>query len=140
VTQRVILTLTPAEPHGLQGYIHFAILLGLNLFGFGVTARAEDGTLLFDGRVVSSLSNTSPYKPYLEATIDAKHLISCASSRAMDVPVESAGTFSTRPNLPHQGDLCNKCGEFGLHPWNSLIETARLCQACGMIEERYAGK
>ncbi len=35
------------------------------------------------------------------------------------------------------GDLCD-CGEYQLPRWSGK-ETARMCQACGLVDERNAG-
>ena len=94
--QKVILTLTRGEPHGLRDCIPLSTLPASAFFGLELTAHDADGTLLFDGVIDYAQSNTLPSRPSLDLTIDAKHLISCGSFRAMDLPVENAGTSSTQ--------------------------------------------
>jgi len=99
VRQKVILTLTAGEHRPSVDYTRLFTLLDSVLFGCELTARDADGTLLFDGVVDFAQSNMLPSKQSLVATIDARHLISCGSSRAMDVPVENDGTSYTSQNL-----------------------------------------
>lgn len=94
--QKVILTLTQGEPHGLRGCTPFPTLQASAFVGCELIAHAGDGTLLFAGRVDFSRSNSYASKPSWDLTIDARRLTSCASSQIVDPQAESDGTSCIR--------------------------------------------
>jgi hypothetical protein len=100
VRPKVILTLTAdAHPNSRVYSLLSTLQDCLNLHGFELIARDGGGTLLFDGRVDFSQFNTCASRLSLDLTLDAKHLISCASSQTTEPRVESAGTSCTEKNL-----------------------------------------